>query len=594
LPKRTLSDRLTLRRLLTLPYAVLVLTLVLLMGALSWRAGRDTVGSLSGQLLVEAVSRIAVSLERHVGGADAVLEAAFPTGMTAPERPEREFDALRERFWLATSVHRDPNNYVYYGDREGRFIGLWRFSEQEAELRLRTRGEGPRTLYRVSGFTGAPRSPVTEDKVFEPRERPWYRTAMGQPAALSWTPVYVDFKTQDLVVTRTKRIVNEVGEPDGVAATDLPLKQVNALLQRLSLSENAVAMVVEADGQLVGVSRGAHMKTVAADEHERLNARQSPDALVAAAYAAVRERSSGEAAGPGTAPLTFGFDGPDGRAVQVGYAHVDPALGLDWLIITAVPRADFLAGVQRGIVQAAVLAGLATAIALALGWAVLGIVTRELRQLADAARRVGDGVLDEPPEVHRDDELGELARSFAEMQKRLLTDQLTGLSNRGAILRRIEDRILQQRRRGDRWPFAVMFIDFDRFKDINDRFGHSVGDAVLKEIGQRLRAGVRIGDLVARYAGDEFVLLLESVENRADAEAARLHLEAALRQPLQSLAEVAPPDYAVSVSVGIAVYPDDGQDTETLLRHADADMYARKQAPVSDSDAPDTLDAPYP
>lgn len=583
--KRKLSDRLSLRSLLTLPYAVLVLGLVLLMALLTWRAGRDTVDNLSGQLLVEAVSRIAASLERHVGGADAVLEAAFPTGVAAPEPLDREVDALRERFWLATSVHRDPNNYVYYGDRQGHFIGLWRFSEQEAELRLRTRGDGPRTLYRLTGIGGPLRSPVAEDRVFDPRDRPWYRAALAQPAPLAWSPVYVDFKTQDLIVTRTKRIGNEVGEPEGVAATDLPLSQVNALLSRLALSENAVAMVVDADGQLVGVSRGAHLKTLSTGGHERLQAAQSPDALVAAAYAAVRRQALQAPAQGGTAPRSFRFDGDDGHDVQVGYARLDPALGLDWLVIAAVPRADFLAGVQRGIVQAALLAGLAAVVVLGLGWAVLSIVTRELRQLAEAARRVGDGVLDAPIEVHRDDELGELARSFADMQRRLLTDQLTGLSNRGAILRRIEDRILQQRRRGDRWPFAVMFIDFDRFKDINDRFGHGAGDAVLREVGERLRSGVRLGDLVARYAGDEFVLLLESVDNRADAEAVRGHLEAAMRRPLDSLAGIAPPGYLAGASFGIALYPDDGQDTETLLKHADADMYARKrQNPPTDAD----------
>ena len=577
MPIRRLTDRLSLRRLLTLPYVVLVLALVLLMGSLSWRAGRDTVDTLSGQLLVEAVSRIAATVERHVGGADAVLEAAFPTGLPAPENIARELDTLRTRFWLATSVHRDPNNYVYYGDRHGHFLGLWRFSELEAELRLRTSGEGPRTIYRLSGITGDLRAPVVEDKIFEPRERPWYQAALSQPASLGWTPVYIDFKTLDLVATRTKRVGNDVGEPEGVAATDLPLKQVTALLQRLALTENAVAMVVEADGHLIGVSRGAHMKTLAVGQHERLNAAQSTDALVAAAFNEVRRRSAGGGDATGTAPRTDSFSDAEGRVVQLGYARVDPGLGLNWLIIVAVPRADFLAGVQRNFAQAAVLAGLGVIVALGLGWAVLGIVTRELRELAEAARRVGDGVLDEPPEVHRTDELGELARSFADMQRRLLTDQLTGLSNRSAILRRIEDRILQQRRRGDRWPFAVMFIDFDRFKDINKRFGHGVGDAVLKEIGQRLRTGVRIGDIVARYAGDEFVLLLDSVENRADAEAAREHLEATVRVQLESLAGIAPAEFSVGASFGIALYPDDGQDTESLLRHADADMYARKQ-----------------
>lgn len=570
MPKRTLSDRLSLRRLLTLPHAALVLAVAVAMSALSWRAGRDTVDSLSGQLLVETVSRTVLQLERHAGGADVVLEAAFPTGLPVPEiqAQAQALLPLRERFWLATSVHRDPNNYVYYGDRRGHFIGLWRFSELQAELRLRTTGTGPRTLYRLSGINGELRSPVTEDKVFDPRERPWYHAALAQPAALGWTPVYVDFKTQDLIITRTKRITNDVGEPEGVAATDLPLKQVNALLGRLKLGENAVAMVAEADGRLIGVSRGTHMKTPAAAEHERLNALESPDALVAASFAAVRERVAG---GAGSEPGTFSFDDVDGRGVQVGHARLDPALGLDWLIVVAVPRDHFLAGVQHSTVQSAVLAGVATLIALALGWATLGIVTRELRRLSEAARRVGDGALDAPPEVNRDDELGELARSLADMQQRLLTDPLTGLSNRSAMLRRIEDRILQQRRRGDRWPFAIMRVDFDRFADLNARFGHAVGDTVLKEIGQRLRAGVRIGDIVARYGGDEFLLLLESVDNRADAEAAGAHLAATLRAPLQSLG-----DTSVEASFGIAFYPDDGQDTEALLKHAGADRLARQ------------------
>jgi len=572
LPKRTLSDRLSLRTLLVLPPVLLVLVLSLAMGALAWRAARETVDPLSGQLLTEAVGRIAVQLERHVGGADAVLEAAFPTGLTVPDNLAREQAALRERFWLATSVHRDPNNYVYYGNRQGHFIGLWRFSELEAELRLRTADSGPRTLYRLSGITGTPRAPVTEDSVFDPRERPWYRAALASPTALGWTPVYVDFKTQDLVVTRTKRVLNDVGEPEGVAATDLPLKQVNALLGRLALGENAVAMVVEANGQLVGVSRGAHMKTLAAAEHERLNAQQSPDTLVAASFAAVQQRGTG-------APGSFEFETADGRSVQVGHARIDPALGLDWLIIAAVPRAEVLADVRRGLLQSIALAGVATLAALGLGLMVFRLVQRELRGLAETARRVGDGVLDAPPDAARRDELGLLARSLVDMQQRLLTDQLTGLSNRGAMLRRLEDRILQQRRRGDRWPFAIMRVDVDHFQAVNDRFGHAAGDAALKEVGQRLRAGVRIGDIVARHGGDEFLLLLESVENRADAESARAHLEAALRAPLDSV-----DGHAAAASFGIALYPDDGQDTETLLKHAGADLLARKNAP----------DAPHP
>lgn len=416
MPKRTLSDRLSLRQKLTLPHAALLLALVLLTAALSWQAGRSAVDGLAGQLLVEAVSRVAVSVERHVGGADAALEAAFPTGLPAPEALEPALPVLRERFWLATSVHREPNNYVYYGDRRGHFLGLWRFSEQEAELRLRTAGEGPRTLYRLSGITGTPRSPQQEDKVFDPRERPWFAAAMAQPAALAWTPVYVDFRTDELVVTRTRRVGNEVGEPEGVVATDLPLQQVTALLGRLRLSEHAVAMVVEADGRLIGVSRGAHLQAPAARAAERLNARHSGDALVAGAYAAVQARGAAPAATP--QPRSFSFQDGEGRTVQVGHVHLDPALGLDWQVIAAAPQADFLGGVQRALVQSAAVAGLAALAVLALGWLLVGRLTRDLRRLAEAAQRIGAGLPAQPPGLDRADELGELARSLAQLQRR--------------------------------------------------------------------------------------------------------------------------------------------------------------------------------
>lgn len=560
---RTLTDRLSLRSLLTLPPVLLVLGLALPAGLLCWQAARDSVEQLSGRLAAEAAGRIAVSLERQLGGAEAVLETAAPTGLPAPDNLERERELLRERFWLATSVHLAQNNYVYYGDRRGRFIGLWRFSEHEAELRLRTADTGPRTLYRFSGINGALRSPLTEEQVFDPRERPWFQRTLASPAALGWTPVYVDFKTQDLVVTRTKRVLNDAGEPEGVAATDVSLRQLGTLLARQTLGEDAVAMVVEPDGGLVGVSRGAYLS----GPQDRLNAARSSDALVARSFDAVQREARARTAG------TFSFEDGDGRAVQVSHVRLDPALGLDWRVIVAAPRSSFLSGVQQGFMQAAVLAGIAALAALALGWAALHLVTRELRRLTDAARRVGDGVLDAPPDAGRTDALGDLARGLADMQTRLLTDQLTGLSNRSAILHRIDDRILQHRRRGDRWPFAIMRVTLRSLGDVNARLGHGVGDAVLKEAGQRLRAGVRIGDIVARYGGDEFLLLLESVDNRADAEAARTHLEAAMQLPLPSLASVADAP-SPGAGFGVALYPDDGQDAQTLLRHAHADLHA--------------------
>lgn len=161
------------------------------------------------------------------------------------------------------------------------------------------------------------------------------------------------------------------------------------------------------------------------------------------------------------------------------------------------------------------------------------------------------------------------------MQRRLLTDTLTGLSNREAVVRRIEERVVQHRRRGDSRPFAVVFVDLNAFKQVNDRFGHDVGDEVLREMARRLRSTVRADDVVARFAGDEFVVLLESVRNRQDAESARAHIDTALREPLTTLAQL-DPTASGGGACGLAVFPDDGLDVQALLKAADDDMYKRK------------------
>ena len=568
-----LLSRLPLRALLTLPYLVLVLGTAIVIGVLSYAAGRDSVDDLSGQLLTETVHRIEQAVEGHVSGSAAVLEVAFPKGIAAPESIAGELPALRERFWLATSVHRDPNNYAYYGDRDGRFIGLWRSSENEAELRLRIEGSGPRSLYHYDGIGGVLGQPDVEKRIFEPRDRPWYKTGAASPLQ-TWTSIYIDFKLQQLVATRARRVNDRSGAFKGVVATDLSLQQVTSFLQRLALSANGVAMVMEKDGNLIGVSRGAHIRKRPDGSDVRLNAADSSDPLVTATYAAVRGLAD---TADDARPHTTVFAAPDGSTVQVGYARLTDDAGLDWLIMVAVPRKDFLHGIIDNFRRTVALAVVAAVFVMLTGMLVLATVTRELRRLAAAARRVGDGSTVPFVESDRKDELGDLARSFAEMQRRLLTDSLTGLANRDALIRHVEDRIVQQRRRGDPRPFGVLFVDINRFKTINDEFGHDIGDAVLQELGKRLRAAVRADDLVARFAGDEFLVMLDSIERRDDAEQVRAHLEAVLRQPLEVLTGSKTLEPALGAAVGVAIYPEDGQDVDTLVRHADQQMYLRKR-----------------
>jgi diguanylate cyclase (GGDEF)-like protein len=150
-------------------------------------------------------------------------------------------------------------------------------------------------------------------------------------------------------------------------------------------------------------------------------------------------------------------------------------------------------------------------------------------------------------------------------------DALTGLPNRVLLDDRLQQAIAHAGR--DMRAFAVLVCDLDRFKLINDSLGHRAGDELLQEVARRLNAVVRTADTVARFGGDEFVLIGTSI---ADAEEAA-GLAARVMQVLQAPVRIAAIDIHTSPSIGIAMYPDDGESVQALLAHADAAMYFAKQ-----------------
>lgn len=152
-------------------------------------------------------------------------------------------------------------------------------------------------------------------------------------------------------------------------------------------------------------------------------------------------------------------------------------------------------------------------------------------------------------------------------------DSLTNLPNRRMLLDRLDQGLMQAKR--FRRSLAVMFLDLDNFKEVNDRFGHNVGDELLKVVAGRLDSCVRAGDTVARSGGDEFIIVLPEIANATDATLVAEKIIETFRTPVQVNALL----LDVTTSIGIAVYPIDGtDDAQTLMKMADTAMYAIKNS----------------
>ncbi len=188
------------------------------------------------------------------------------------------------------------------------------------------------------------------------------------------------------------------------------------------------------------------------------------------------------------------------------------------------------------------------------------------------------------PDLKRSDEIGAIARAVqvfksnvverqraeARMRHMALHDALTDLPNRILFQDRLEQAIVNARRHGSK--VALILLDLDWFKDVNDTFGHSAGDQLLKTVAKRLSCAVRANDVVARLGGDEFAIVLNDLTRSDDADIVSRKLVASLDQPIA----LGDNEAHTPASVGITIFPDDGEIPEQLLQNADVALYRAK------------------
>ena len=362
-----------------------------------------------------------------------------------------------------------------------------------------------------------------------------------------------------------------------------------------------LAAPVVREGKLVGVL-GAYLSWAWAEETERsllVSARQrqetdlmvlntdgvvllGPDDLLGTRLDVPGVRAA-RAGNTGYVAETW----PDGKTYVSGFtpgSRVAQASGLGWLVLARQEAATALqpiADLRRHLL----LWGAGTALLfVSFGWLGARWIAAPLRSLTAAADRLqhgGDG--EEMPVSTRYAEVASLSSSLATLlaglrqsQARLralaLRDPLTRLPNRALLRDRLGQAVAQTHR--TKQPAALMILDLDRFKDVNDTLGHLTGDRLLVEAARRLTACVRETDTVARLGGDEFALVICELSHPDDAELVARKAIAELAKPFPLDGQ----DIHVGASAGIAICPTDGSDPDQLLRHADLALYRAKSS----------------
>jgi diguanylate cyclase (GGDEF)-like protein len=560
----------SLRQQLVLPFVFLVIFVSAAIGWVSFRAGENAVSELTERILVDVVGRISAATEQHLAGALIALRAVGPEPNTVPKGWEfsDKLNALEERFWIASGLFRAVNNFVYYGGNDGRFAGVDRINPDAVQVFIGQPDTSKRVVY--SAKSPGDRSRILRVEDYDPRTRPWYRAAIANDKPV-WSPIYNDYVTKQPTVTLAKAVRRADRSVIGVLATDVRLHTLTDFLRTLSVSKNGVAFLMDSDGYLIA-SSGTELplKTINGVS-ERMRASEMKTGLIRDAYAKVLDwqREGADL----HRPFARGFWN-DGDIVEVGVARFGEKYGVNWLTVVVAPRSDFMGDVKRSLYQGLFIGGVCVLIALALGVNVLNRVLRDIRALTNAAQQVSNGEPLPALNIHRHDELGLLAQTFSEMEHSLRIDKLTAVFNRESLNAQVAFLHRQaEHLPGQKISFALLFIDLDHFKSINDHYGHAAGDQALIAVAARLKSAVCATDVVARYGGDEFVVLLKGIANLDDVVDASGKILDIVEEPIKLEHGIV----RVGVSLGWAMFPEDGTDTKTLLKVADSRMFQTKK-----------------
>lgn len=583
----------SLRLVLVVPFVLQVALVVGLTGWISLRNGQKAVNDLASQIRTQVAQQINDELKTYLEQAMLVNRInvnAIATEMIDLKRLSSLEDYLRQQLKEFNTL-----NSVVIGTEKPDYIGLG-YNDQDRSL-LYFSAWNPKAKGTLDWQIDAKgnRSFLEKDISYDHRTRSWYQAAVQAKRPI-WSSIDVSVTPENLILSASHPFYDTQGNLLGVVSSDLGLGQISQFLSSLKIGKTGQAFIIERDGLLVATSTHElpyRVKQRSSDlartqSLERIQASESKNVLIhkTAQYLRHQWPNLRQLQQPQQLHLEI-----NGERILIGITPFHDARGLDWLILTAIPEADFMetinANTRLTIALCVVALGLTVMVSILLAHWLIQPILNVVDQANTLSLGQWDTQLSEP--LSRELTLltcafrrmaQQLQTSFASLQYRASHDELTGLLNQSAFRSKLQQTIQEYdiaaaRVGADPSTFAVLFLDLNDFKLINDSLGHLVGDRLLQTVAQCLLTCLRATDTVARFGSDEFLVLLSPLPEKTVA----IDITERILDRFQAVFQVDSNGLFTSVSVGIAYYDQYSTQVEELIRNADIALYRAKVNP---------------